>query len=155
MKYSIVLMVFLFSSCQPDQQGAAEQVSNLQAIKNILDTERRAHFEKNVGLLIPNGADDSVLSINRGSVSYASAEKSRARFQEYFNAVEFIKWDDMRDPIFNFSNDSSLAAVTVQKLVVLREKATEKIDTTQFAWTAVYRKINNEWKMTVMTSTNK
>lgn len=154
MKYSILLITILLAACRGREQVKPEKVSNLQAIKDILAEGRRAHFEKDVELLLSSGAD-SLLSISGGSVSYSRAEKSRARFQEYFDAVEFIKWDDMREPVFNFSNDSSLAAVTVQKLVVLREKATNTIDTTQFAWTAVYRKIDNEWKMTLMTSTNK
>lgn len=154
MKYVIMLGAVLLTACQNGQQIDREDMSNLLAIKNILETERQAHFERNVEMLLSNGTD-SLLNVSHGSVSYPSAEKSRQRFQEYFNSVEFIRWDDMREPIFNFSNDSSLAAVTVQKLVILREKATNKIDTTQFAWTAVYRKINGEWKMTVMTSTNK
>ncbi len=154
MRNSIIAMAVFLAACQTDKQTDDRQISNLQAIKHILETERRAHFEKSVDLLLSTGAEPFV-SVDRGSVSYPSAEKSRERFQNYFNSVDFIKWDDMRDPIFNFSNDSSLAVVTVQKLVILREKATDKIDTTQFAWTAVYRKMNDEWKMTVMTSTNR
>jgi hypothetical protein len=128
--------------------------TNLNAIKEILATERRSHLEKDVSLLLSK-ATDPVLSVSNGKVSQITPAQSKKSFSEYFNSVEFIRWDDIHDPIFNFSDDSTLAVVTVQKIVVLKEKPTEKVDTSLYAWTAVYRKTGDEWKMIVMTSTDR
>jgi hypothetical protein len=128
--------------------------TNLGAIKQILAMERKSHFEKNVELLLSMGLDP-LLSVDDGSASLVAEEKSRKAFTDYFNSVEFIKWDDTQDPIFNFSRDSTIAVVTVQKIVILKERATEKLDTTHYAWTAVYRKTGDQWKMIVMTSTDR
>lgn len=148
MRFILPALLLLCFSCSDPE------TSHLEALKKVLADERRAHFERNVDLLMSHGVDP-LLSVNRGSISYAKQVDSRERFSEYFNSVDFIKWDDMREPVFNFSEDSTLAVVSVQKIVVLREKATQALDSTQFAWTAVYRRIDGEWKMTVMTSTNK
>ncbi len=72
--------------------------------------------------------------------------------------MEFIKWDDIAEPIIKFSNDHTLAYVIVQKQVILETKdSTGKtaIDTTNFAWTSIYRKQQNEWKLECNISTNK
>ena len=150
MRYLIIPIAALLTSCE-----SSKTTSDLQAVKNILAQEREAHFARNVDMLFPAGTPDSMLTLSDGSMSYARATDSKKRFAAYFGAVEFVKWDDMKEPVFNFSRDSTLAVVSVQKLVILREKASDKYDTTQYAWTAVYRKFDDGWKMTVMTSTDK
>lgn len=128
--------------------------NNLNAIKAILAQEQRAHLEKNVSLLFGTEAD-SVLDINHGEVKKISPETGRQRFTNYFNAVDFIKWEDRAAPIFHFSADSTMAVVTIQKQVIVREITTSVIDTTDFAWTSVYEKKDGQWKMTMITSTQK
>jgi hypothetical protein len=148
----VLIFFALFAGCTTNTSAPVR--TNLNAIKDILATERRAHLEKDVSLLLSK-ATDPVLSVSNGNVSYITPAQSRKSFSEYFNSVEFIRWDDIHDPIFNFSYDSTLAVVTVQKIVILKEKPTDKLDTTLYAWTAVYRKTGDEWNMVVMTSTDR
>jgi hypothetical protein len=79
-------------------------------------------------------------------------------FDAYFKSVKFIRWDDKRPPEIRFSDDASVAYVAVEKLVELegRNAAGKKfIDTAHYAWISVYRKINGNWKLDAIASTNK
>lgn len=147
--FILMFGLFLFSC----QQQARQKTNNLDAIKDILALERKAHLSKNASLLFSNDAD-TVLEINRGIVRKISPEQGRQRFQNYFNSVDFVKWDDVAEPIFHFSEDSTMAVVTIQKLVVIKEHGSVTNDTTNFAWTSVFCKNNGKWKLQVITSTN-
>jgi hypothetical protein len=148
----IVLTILLAISLACTQAPIAD--NNLNAIKAILAQEQQAHLEKNVSLLF-GPESDSVLDINRGEVKKISPEAGKERFTNYFNAVDFIKWEDRAAPIYHFSADSTMAVVTIQKQIIVREISTSTIDTTDFAWTSVYEKKDGQWKMTVITSTQK
>ena len=147
-----ILTILLAISLACTQAPLAD--NNLNAIKAILAQEQRAHLEKNVSLLFATETD-SVLDINHGVVKKISPKAGRERFTNYFNAVDFIKWEDRAAPIFHFSADSTMAVVTVQKQVIVREITTSVIDTTDFAWTSIYEKKDGQWKMTLITSTQK
>jgi hypothetical protein len=143
-----ILMFACFVSCAEQKT----QTNNLQAVKDILIRERTAHLTKNVSMII---GDDTVINVNKGIVNYGTPESGRQRFTKYFSSVDFVKWDDVAPPIFIFSGDSTLAVVHVQKQVILKEPGGIETDTTDFAWTAVYQKINKKWGMVSVTSTNK
>lgn len=118
---------------------------------------RDFHFSKNANGMV-EGFADNLISVNRGAIDTVMVrEEEVARFQQYFDAVKFKKWDDLNPPIIRFSDDHSLAYVTVDKLVVLDMKdslgnAIE--ETTHFAWIAIYRKQNKDWKLECVASTN-
>ena len=155
MKYFFIPMIFclMLGSCS----NADNSGKDIEAIKNLLNQERKAHFQKDADLFISEFAPD-VIQINKGIVLQSSIEENRKRFRTYFNDVNFIKWDDVAEPIIKFSEDHSLAYAIVQKLVVLQRKdSTGNIlnDTTNFAWTSIYRKQQNEWKLECNISTNK
>lgn len=128
-----------------------------QAITALLRQERKAHFEKNVDLFLSEFAD-SMLSVNKGKVSVATTEENRERIGQYFGRVEFVKWDDVAEPVIRFSDDGSLCYAIVQKQVILSlpDSLGRKIsDTTDFAWASIYRKQKGEWKVECNVSTNK
>ena len=118
---------------------------------------RKFHFEKNAKGMVDGFADD-LISVNRGKVdTVLSRAEDEQRFQQYFNASKFKKWDDIAPPIIRFSDDHSLAYVTVDKLVVLETKdsignAIE--ETTHFAWVSIFRKRSNDWRLECVASTN-
>ena len=96
------------------------------------------------------------MEVNRGLIKKPSYSNSRKRFQSYFDAVDFIKWDDVSPPIFSFSDDGTMATSIVDKLVINKNKQEgNRLDTTHYAWLAVYKKINGKWRMHRMGSTNK
>jgi hypothetical protein len=151
MRFSFALIILCLLAC-----NAAENktTSNLDAIKAILDKERKSHLTKDVDLLLGEGMD-TVLEANQGIVRTRTEDDYRISFGRYFNSVDFIKWDDIAEPIFFFSADSTMAAVTVQKQVIVKQPNGQKTDTADYAWTSVFRKQNDRWKLIVITSTNK
>ena len=97
------------------------------------------------------------ISVNGGIVSRPTYEENLQRFGDYFDSVEFIKWDDLSDPVIRFSEDGSLAYTIVDKEVILQYGTEEGImlkDTTHFAWTAIYRRGEDGWKIESVASTN-
>ena len=155
MKYSFIVLSFcsILVSCS----NVNKNEKDVEAIKNLLQQERGAHFQKDVALFVSEFSNN-MISVNKGVVSQLSTEEYKKRFAAYFNEVRFIKWNDVTKPIIKFSEDHSLAYAIVQKLVILERKdSTSKIvrDTTNFAWTSIYRKQQNEWKLECNTSTNK
>jgi len=119
---------------------------------------REAHLSKNAKAMV-EGFADNFLSVNRGKIdSLTSREAHAERFQKYFDAVEFKKWDDVSPPTVRFSDDHSLAYMTVDKLVVLEAKdsvGNPFEETTHFAWIAIFRKqTSGDWKIECVASTN-
>jgi hypothetical protein len=151
-KFQIILFFLFFISCHKEQRLNTE--SNVEKIRNILKQERTAHFNRDVQLFM-SGFKDSSWVANKGVVSAFIKNKDYKRFEEYFHSVDFIKWDDVVEPIINFSGDSSLAYAIVQKKVIVKNKFSKKIDTTDFAWVTIYRKINGNWLVEGNISTNK
>ena len=143
------LMTVIFSCTrQPDFE------EEKKAIMVLHDQQRQAHFEKNVELLLAGGSED-FMDVNRGMIRKPTREESTKRLQSYFDAVEFVKWDDVSPPIFSFSDDATMATTIVDKLVVLKVKDEDnRLDTTHFAWLAVYKKNNGKWQLHRVGSTN-
>ena len=78
--------------------------------------------------------------------------------ENYFDSVQFLKWDDVAAPKISFSEDGTMAYAIVQKQVVLLIKDSlekQSRDTTDFAWVSIYRKTKNGWKVECNASTNK
>lgn len=98
------------------------------------------------------------INIDKGQIDSPAFSYTYNKFKNYFNSVEFVKWDDKQSPVVRFSNDRLVAYVAVNKLVILRTKdKTQKdiLDTTNFAWLAVFKKENDTWKLDCIASTNK
>lgn len=115
--YSLVistLAFILFMSCSAKTNLAKEET----AIRNLLQQERKAHFDRNVELFISEFAD-SMINVNKGMVRTPTKEEHKVRIGKYFGSVEFIKWDDVAEPIIRFSDDGSLAYTIIQKQVIL------------------------------------
>ena len=77
-------------------------------------------------------------------------EQNKKRIEPYFSSVEFIKWDDVAEPVIRFSDDGTLAYAIIQKQVIVSypDSAGKKfIDTTNYAWASIYRKQKGEWKV--------
>lgn len=151
-----ILIIFAFLmifSCKSETPLSNEKAAILQ----LLAQERKAHFDRNTELFISEFAD-SMINVNKGKVTALTKEEHNERVGNYFNAVEFIKWDDIAEPLIRFSDDGSLAYAIIQKEVILSyPDSTGKpfYDTTHYAWTSIYRKKNGEWKVEANISTNK
>lgn len=133
--------------------------TNLENEKKILlqldEQARQFHFTKNAKAMA-QGVSPDFISINKGVISKPSYEERFNRFDNYFKHVEFVKWDNTSPPIIRFSDDASIAYVAIDKLVVLNLKEEQdKPDTTHFAWLSVFKKIDGQWTLDCIASTNK
>ena len=147
------LLLLLLMACNSKPDLKKEK----KTILAMLQTERKAHFDRNVELFMSEFAD-GMISVNKGKVSIDTRELHKERIGKYFGSVQFIKWDDTADPIIRFSDDGSLAYAIVQKdVIVTYPDSTGKAfnDTVHYAWSSIYRKQNDEWKVECNISTNK
>ncbi|HMU48062.1 MAG TPA: hypothetical protein PKC72_16980 [Chitinophagaceae bacterium] len=150
----LFITIPLLFSCTESRPDLIKEESE---IRQLLQQERKAHFERNADLFISEFSEN-MLSVNKGQVMTASPKERKDRIQRYFNNVEFIKWDDLAGPIIRFSDDGSLAYAIIQKEVIVNRKDSTGIsvpDTSHFAWASIYRKEKGEWKVEANISTNK
>lgn len=153
MKPVLLFLPVLLFSCS----SGFDEEKERQAILELHEAQRGYHFQKKAeefaGLMSEN-----YISVNRGQVSRPSYEENVARFGNYFDSVEFVKWDDVQPPEVRFSDDGSMAYTVVEKQVVVTypdERGGKITDTTDFAWVAIYRKYEDGWKIDCVASTNK
>ncbi len=153
MKYSFLF--FLSLTAVQACKNRPDIEANRRAILALHDQQRQAHFEKNAELLLGNNSPDYI-EVNRGVVKKPTHAESLKKFESYFNSVDFTKWDDVSPPIISFSDDATMATVVVDKLVVVKSKTVEnKVDTSHYAWLAIFKKVNGKWQLHRMGSTNK
>ncbi len=146
-------LLILETACKPevDREHATQQ------ILRILQDERNAHFQKDIDYFTTN-LESHLVSVNKGIVSKPTPSENAIRWKAYFNSVKFIKWDDAAEPIIRIADDGSLAYAIVQKIVIVKTVDSlnyERMDTTHFAWTSIYRRKHQRWKLEAITSTNK
>lgn len=151
----ILIALYLFGCDAATSKGSLEE--DTKKLLAIHEQGRTAHFDKNAQLLVDQFAKP-MYSVNRGKVSEGSKERAAKSFQSYFDAVEFRKWDDIKPPIIQFSDDRTLGYVIVDKLVVLElaDSTGAKIEeTTHYAWVSIYRKQDDgNYKLECIASTN-
>lgn len=146
---------FLIVSCNKPIQFN-ESVEKEKILK-LHHAQREYHFNKD-SIAFANQLSDNFISVNRGVISRPKRESTVARYNQYFSSVEFIKWDDVKVPIIKFSDDGSIAYTIVDKLLIVSFKdENENLveEKTHYAWTTIYKKYNNEWRIELVTSTNK
>lgn len=145
----------IFSCSSPDSSSNEEE--DRKKILTLHEAQRTAHFGKNAKAMVDQFASN-LISVNHGKISKADPQKDMDRFQSYFDAVEFKKWDDVSPPEIRFSDDHTLAYTIVDKLVVLLAKdstGSAVEETTHYAWVSIYRKQNDgNWKLECIASTN-
>jgi len=149
----LCLLALTASSCSKlDIENDIEQLMTLH------QEQKKAHLEKNARVLLAQSSDDFI-SVNHGIIdSIFNRQKQELKFQKYFDAVEFKKWDDVVPPKIFFSDDHTLAYMIVDKIVVLDTKDDSGNiveETTHFAWVTIFRKQkSNDWKSECIISTN-
>ncbi len=153
--FSFVLLILLVISC-----NKTEKISLSEEKKKILKlhkAQRDYHFNKD-SIAFVNQLSDNFISINKGKITTPLKEETQSRYHGYFSSVEFLKWDDVTEPIIKFSDDGTMAYTIVDKIVsvkYLNKNDSLVVGKTHFAWTAIYKKYGDEWKIDAVTSTNK
>jgi hypothetical protein len=146
----LLLLYLVACNAKPDFE------KEKKTILGMLQTERKAHFDGNVDLFMSEFAE-GMKQVNKGKLTVATKQLTRDRISKYFGSVQFIKWDDLAEPVIIFSDDASLAYAIVQKEVITTpaDAPGQSYDTTHYAWASIYRKQNGEWKVECNISTNK
>ena len=145
-KYTLLIVLIISACSQIDQE---REKSALLAINN---EQREAHMSNDAGLLVSSMAD-SVISIDSGEITVVSKSDMEQRFASYFSTVKYSAWDDLVPPSISISNDGSLATMSVKKRTITSSNGSHA-DTTIFAWTSAFKKVNKQWKMYSITSTD-
>jgi len=116
--------------------------------------ERKAHMNRDVDLLL-SLSDEDVVTIDGGQVTKPTRAESRARFQKYFHAVRFRKWDDMAPPEIRVSRDGSLATVIAKKEVVIvpADAPDGPEERTVFAWMETWERRGCRYVLVAICST--
>ncbi|QNL22205.1 nuclear transport factor 2 family protein [Hyphobacterium sp. CCMP332] len=151
--FAIMLTVVLFASCQKQNQVNIELERD--KILQLHKSQRDNHFNKD-SISFVNNLSENFISVNNGKITQPKKKEMISKYHNYFSSVEFVKWDDVTDPIIRFSEDGKLAYSIVDKIVKVRyedENGDLVDDETHYAWTAIYKKYDNEWKIDCVTST--
>ena len=146
--------IFLFACQAPIPFDEVREKADILELHNL---QRDYHFNKD-SLAFVNQLSDDFISVNRGEITQPERAETLARYHAYFSSVEFVKWDDLTEPIVKFSDDGSMAYTIVDKVVRTRYKneAGEEVEgETHFAWTAIYKKSADGWKIVNVSSTQK
>ena len=140
-------------SCTQSKVDLQKEISVLAELQK---QEQRAHLEEQPALLV-NMLNDTLTQIKNGEVSYFTKDQMTERFISYFESVEFIKWEDTGPPVFTISDDGSMAHILVQKHVVvdIEQDTAGTRETTNFAWTEMWRKKEGRWKMYSVTTSER
>ncbi|MEP1093798.1 MAG: hypothetical protein ABJG78_01735 [Cyclobacteriaceae bacterium] len=148
-------LIFL-TSCSNERGAAVDLQSAREEILELHNNSRKYHFEKD-SISFANQLSKRFVSVNRGEVNRPSFDDNLKRFNRYFSSVEFVKWDDIVEPVIKFSGDGKMAYTIVQKEVVVRftEDSKEMEEQVEFAWVAIYTKGEKGWKVECVASTNK
>lgn len=142
-------------ACQPPRPGASTREGELQALRAILESDRRAHLETDARRLVSNLAD-TLVDVADGEIVHKLRADVEESFAAYFEGAEYHAWDDMAPPIVRMSDDLSMAWVARQVRVERDEPDGQGgMRRTRFvaAWIATYEKRAGAWKMTAVAST--
>ena len=146
-----------FIQCSEKPKEPVSLSVEKEKILEMHHAQRDYHFEKD-SVAFANQLSNDFISVNRGIIAKPKREETMARYNRYFSSVEFVKWDDVSEPIVRFSDDGSMAYTIVDKIVKIKYKDEngEMVEgETHFAWTTIFKKHGDEWKIDNVTSTNK
>jgi hypothetical protein len=148
-----LLIGFSVIGCSASKVDLQKELADLAALQK---QEQTAHLEEQPALLV-NMLHDTLTQVKNGVVSYYTKDQMTERFISYFESVEFIKWEDASPPVYTLSEDGSMAHILIQKHVVvdIEQDTTGTRETTNFAWTEMWKKKEGRWKLYSVTTTDR
>jgi len=153
LNYTVACLAILsLGSChqtKPDLNKEIEALSLLQK------QEQTAHLEEQPAPLV-NMLNDTLTEIKNGVVSYLTKDQMTERLMNYFYEVEFIKWEDTQPPVYSLSEDGTMAHILIRKRVEVNVEKDGAItrESTDFAWTELWKKKDGKWKLYSVTTTD-
>lgn len=151
--FLLIMATALTESCSREPGLETEK----KILLGLHAQQQYAHLHKDARKFVAQFAEN-MLSVNRGKITVSVKDSALKRFQNYFDKVEFRKWEDITAPVIEFSEDASMAYMVVDKRVVLIYKNEENKpmeETTHFAWVSVFKKqADGTWEIVCNISTN-
>ena len=122
----------------------AQEHTDLLALNDI---QQKAYLECNAELLAST-LSDTVISIQDGDIHLAKSAEIYEQFLAHFQAVNYLRWEDIAAPVIHLSKDGTQGSMIVKKLAVMQhlEEAGE-IEAIIYAWQSSCRKENGKWKI--------
>ncbi len=131
--------------------AAAAQKVDLEkeraALLEVHKTDRRAHFETDVELLLKHSAEEFIY-VGNGKISRSTRAEMKSSFEDYFKNAKYYEWDDVEPPIVRISDDASMAWMIVRNKV----RRTQKLDSGEvkerafvYAGIMTYEKRQGKW----------
>lgn len=151
-----LMMILVLTSCTPNPQ-TFDRAKAEQEILEMHEAQREYHFGKD-SISFAQQMSAAYVSVNRGLITRPSVAENISRYNNYFSAVEFVKWDDVNPPLIRFSDDGRMAYTVVDKEVIVEYKLSETetiLDSGYYAWVAIYKKQAEGWKLDCVASTNR
>src|SRR5687768_12616901 len=145
------LMLASVVSANAQSSGA----SDIEELLRWQHEARVAHVLADATAMV-RGFADSVLQVNRGTVSVGTPAEGERRFRSYLESVDFLEWDNIVPPQITFSGDGLWAVVVVRKRVryLARNERRPPHNFTVFAWTELWRRRGGEWELFQVASTD-
>jgi hypothetical protein len=151
-----ILLLFLLTGCsvKTKTESTFDPAKEIEVLSQLQKQEQDAHLQEQPALLV-NMLHDTLVQIKNGVISHYTKDDMTERFIKYFESVEFFKWEDIQPPVYTLSDDGSMAHVLIKRRVIANDVTIDPPvrDTTDFAWTELWKKKDNRWKLYQVTST--
>lgn len=140
----LLLAAIVISGCVTAETGNGD----VAALKSLHEAVLEAHRQGNVEAWMAQEAD-TVVSANRGEISFSSADERRTRRERYLSTMTFDVYRDLRPPIVKVSDDGTLgwviAEVEIKGSAVSNGGERAPFDDI-WAWIELYEKQDGVWK---------
>lgn len=133
------------------------RVSDLAELMRLQEQQKTAHLNYKAEMFVEMFAEN-LTQVQRGNISTRTRAENLFRFKNYFDTFKFIEWENLKSPVIKISKDGTLATIIVQKRVrgtYKNDKGQDVLDHTDFAWLEVWEKIDGQWKVVTVASTEK
>ena len=141
---SLALALLLALFC-PAQKVDLEK--ERAALLEVHKTDRRAHFETDVELLLKHSAEEFIY-VGNGKISRSTRAEMKATFEDYFRNAKYDEWDDLEPPIVRISDDATMAWMIARTRVRRTQKvASGEVKERAFVYAGImtYEKRQGKW----------
>ncbi len=147
-KYTILLLIQLAVVASIGCATNKDREADIAALEAMHAGVLEAHRSGDIGAWMAQEAD-TVVSANRGVISFSSHEERRTRRERYLNTTTFDVYRDLRPPIVMVSEDGTLgwviAEVEMKGTASSAGGARTPVEAI-WAWIELYEKRAGVWK---------
>ena len=147
-RYTVLLLTQLAAVASIGCATNVDREVDIAALEALHASVLEAHRSGDIDAWMAQEAD-TVVSANRGVISFPSREERRSRRERYLNATTFDVYRDLRPPIVMVSEDGTLGWVIAEvemKGTISSEGGAGTPVEGIWAWIELYEKQDGVWK---------